>query len=41
MFVQCEIARNGSLNLAARAAKLQDFLFDKAIQDAATEFTVQ
>jgi hypothetical protein len=32
---------NGSLDLAARAARLQTFLFDKAIQDAATEFTVQ
>jgi hypothetical protein len=32
---------NGSWVLAARGERLQAFLFDKAIQDAATECTVQ
>jgi hypothetical protein len=32
---------NGSLDLAARAARLQAFLFDTVTINAATEFTVQ
>jgi hypothetical protein len=40
-FCECEMARNGSLDLAARAIVLQAFVFDKAILDAATEFAEQ
>jgi hypothetical protein len=39
--VQCVIVANGSLELAARAERLQTFLFDKATKDTATEFAVQ
>jgi glycerol-3-phosphate acyltransferase PlsY len=39
--VVCCVVSNGSLDLAARAIVLQAFLFHLAIQDAATEFSVQ
>jgi hypothetical protein len=37
----CVLVVDGSLDLAARAERLQAFLFDEAIQGTARDFTVQ